>query len=210
MGRQPAVQSDALRRFLSSMVIDHEKWHDGIGYDLHALAQLSPEELKSVEAKLIGHQPRDWRDIEALAHIDSPAARNAVEAALKSSDPQIRQTAMNHAGEKADPAEREGLLIRSLEKDVIYGGLTQSLDEVAEFHPPAVVDALFRGALNREGEVAVHFAALIVFVHGKAKEPFDWDHRPFFLRFNTEDRNERKAVFAELCERVGVAPKKYT
>jgi hypothetical protein len=209
MGKKPASQSDALRRFLGSMIIDYEKWHDGVGYDLEALAQLSPDELKSVETTLIEHQPRDWRDVEALAHIDSPAARKAVEAALKSRDPQIRQTAMDCAGEKADPAEREKLLIQSLEKNVIYGGLTQAIDEAEDFHPPGVVDALFRGALNREGDVAVHFAALIMFLHGKAKEAFDWDHRPFFLRFNTDDRNERQAVFDELCETVGVDPKKY-
>ena len=26
--------SPAYERFLSSMIMDHEKWHDGIGYDL--------------------------------------------------------------------------------------------------------------------------------------------------------------------------------
>jgi hypothetical protein len=191
------------------MVMDYEKWHDGIGYEIELLSELSEEELESVEQTLIQHQPRDWRDIEALAQIDSPAARAEVEKALKSSDPSVRQTAMDYAADQVDPAERERLLIKSLKNDVIYGGLTQSIDEVPDFHPPAVVDALFRGALRREGGVAVHFAALLMFLHGKAKEPFDWDHRPFFLRFNTEDRKDRRAVFRELCEKVGVDPKKY-
>jgi hypothetical protein len=82
-------------------------------------------------------------------------------------------------------------------------------DEAEEFHPPGVVETLFRGALNRDGEAAVHFAALLFFLHGKADEPFDWNHRPFFLRFNTDDRKERIAVFRELCEIVGVDPKQY-
>ena len=75
--------------------------------------------------------------------------------------------------------------------------------------PPAVVDALFRGALWRDGDVAVHFAAMLMFLHGMAGEPFDWEQRPFFLRFNTTDRREREAVFTELCEKVGVDPKEY-
>ena len=201
--------SDPVRRFLASMVLDYEKWHDGIGYDLEALEQMSESELESIERTLIDHQPRDWRDIEALACIDSPEARKAVEAALKSSDMKVRQEAMRHAGDKADPKDREKRLIRSLQNDHLYGGLSEAIDEVPDFHPPGVVDALFRGALHRDGEAAVHFAALLLYLHGKAKEPFDWDHRPFFLRFHTTDRAERRAVFRELCERIGVDADKY-
>jgi hypothetical protein len=67
-----------------------------------------------------------------------------------------------------------------------------------------VIDALLRGAVHREGEVAVHFAALLFYLHGKSKEPFDWEHRPFFLRFHTDNPEERKAVFQELCTILGV------
>jgi hypothetical protein len=198
-----------MQRFYASMVMDYEKWHDGIGYDLDAIEEMTEGQVREVEAKLIRHQPRDWRDIEALACIDSPAARKEVEAALTSSDAKVRAEAMRHAGDKADPKVRERKLIQSLQKDDLYGGLSEAIDEVEEFHPPAVIEQLFRGALNRDGEAAVHFAALLLFLHGKAKEPFDWDHRPFFLRFNTDDRAERRAVFRGLCERVGVDPSKY-
>ena len=69
-----------------------------------------------------------------------------------------------------------------------------------------MTDALFRGVLQREGDVAVHFAALLMFLHGKAKEAFDWDQRPFFLDFNTADRAERRQRFRELCEKLGLNP----
>jgi hypothetical protein len=184
-------------------------WHDGIGYDLDTLDKLSDAEKKMVEQALIANSPRDWRDIEALARIDSPRAQKEVKAALKSHDNQVRQEAMRQLEVEPEPKERKRLLIRSLKNDVIFGGLSQAIDEVPDFHPPAVVDTLFRGALNREGEAAVHFAALLMFLHGKAKEPFDWDHRPFFLRFHTTDRAERKAVFRELCDKIGVDPAKY-
>lgn len=197
-------------RFIASMTMTFDMWHDGLGYDLAALKDVTPAELQSIERTLLSRQPPDWRDVEALAHIDSPDARAAVEAALTSRDPSVRRTAQRYAGKAPDPADRERLLIQSLNEDVIYGGLTQSIDEVPDFHPPAVIDALFRGALNRDGEIAVHFAALLMYLHGKAKEPFDWDHRPFFLRFHTENRAERKAVFAELCEKVGVDVTRYS
>jgi hypothetical protein len=200
---------DAGNRFIASMTMTFDMWHDGTGYDLDALAQLTPSERDAIEKLLINRRPRDWRDIEALAQIDSPRARAEVEAALKSTDSQVRREAMQHAGEKADPAEREKLLIQAIQTKRLYGGLSEAIDEVPDFHPPAVIDALFKGALNGDGEAAVHFAALLYFLHGKAKEPFDWDHRPFFLRFNTTSREERRAAFTELCHTVGVEVAKY-
>jgi hypothetical protein len=61
---------------------------------------------------------------------------------------------------------------------------------------------LWRGVKDREGEVAMHFSALLMFLHGQASEAFDWELRPFFLTFNTEDPTERSAVFRELCRRL--------
>ena len=85
----------------------------------------------------------------------------------------------------------------------------EAIDEAAEFHPPGVVEALLDGALHRDGEAAVHFAALLFFLHGKAAEPFDWGQRPFFLRFQTADRRERSTVFRVLCATIGVDAGKY-
>ncbi len=196
-------------KFIASMTMTFDMWHDGLGYDLAALDAATPADRAAIESHLINRHPRDWRDIEALARIDTPAARVAVEAGLKSADPQVRRVAMVYAGEKADPNDREKLLLAGLAIDDVFGGLSQAIDEAAEFHPPAVIDALFNGALNRPGQTAVLFAGLLFYVHGKSKEPFDWNHRPFFLRFAAEARAERKAVFRELCEKVGVDSTKY-
>jgi hypothetical protein len=83
------------------------------------------------------------------------------------------------------------------------------MDEAAEFHPKEVVEVLFHGVLHRDGEAAVQFAALLMFVHGKADSQYDWDQRPFFLRFNTENKKEREAAFVELCEKIGVDSSDY-
>lgn len=205
----PHSFGESARRFLESMKVTFDMWHDGEGYNLEALAKVSGDELKQIETILIQHLPRDWRDVEALAMIDSPAAREAVKAALKDSDKDVRREARKYVPEEVDPAERERLLIQSLENDeLLLDNLGTSIDEAAEFHPPGVIDALFRGALNRQ-EAAVHFAALLMYLHGKAAEPFDWSQRPFFLRFNTSDHQEREAAFRELCEKVGVDAQKY-
>jgi hypothetical protein len=192
------------------MPITFDMWHDGTGYDLDALRQLPEQEQSAIEKILIDHHPRDWRDIEALAMFDSPAAAREIEAAANSADPQVRREALRHAPQKSDPRQREEIVIHSLRGDSLVSGLGVVLDEVAEFHPPGVIDALFDGALKRDGEAAVHFAAMLFYLHGKSSEPFDWAQRPFFLRFHTTDRAERQKAFEELCRIVGADPQKYT
>lgn len=205
----PLEYSAAAKKFLASMIMDCEKWKEGIGYDLEVLKKLKEEERDAIGKVLREHEPRDWRDIEALAVLGTPGARREVEAALNSRDAKVRHEAMRQMPGKVDSSVREKPLIEGLKHDELYGGLSEAIDEAEGFHPPAVIDALFEGALNRDGEAAVHFAALLYFIHGKAKEAFDWDHRPFFLQFHTTDRAEREAVFRELCAHVGVDPAKY-
>jgi hypothetical protein len=39
---------------------------------------------------------------------------------------------------------------------------------------------------------------------GQAKDPFDWEMRPFFLEFGADDEAVRAATFATLCQRIGI------
>jgi hypothetical protein len=196
-----------LERFRASMELGYDSWHDGTGYDLDAIRESSDEERRAIEAELILSSRRNWRDIEALAALDTSKAREALRAAMADPDPEVRLAVLRHAPELVPDGERIASLVGALETAEFYGGLTQALDEIAEYGPsgapPAVLDALLRGALRREGGVAGHFAAMLLFLHGQASEPYDWEHRPFFLRFNNEDSKERQAVFGELCERIG-------
>lgn len=202
------VPENLLARFIASMTITYEMWHDGDGYDLVALRGLTEIEKDEAEKILLAHAPRDWRDIEALAELNTPAAREEIEKAKKSSDPKVRREAALHGGPLPD-GEREKALIRALETASVGAGLTEAIDEAAEFHPPAVIDALFRGALTARAESAVHYAALLFYLHGKSGEPFDWSHRSFFLRFNATGAEERRAAFRELCAQVGVDAARY-
>ena len=200
----------ALKRFLASMPMTHEMWHDGTGYDLAALREVPADQRAQVEEALIGHRPRDWRDIEALAELDSPRARQVIREALDDPDPAVRREARRHVpDDQVDTAAREARLVELLSGPNLRDHLTEALDEAEDFHPPAVIEALLRAAAEADGESAVHCAALLYYLHGKAAEPFDWDHRPFFLRFNTTDRAEREAAFRELCQTIGAAPQRY-
>jgi hypothetical protein len=202
---KPAPATDTpLSRFVRSMIIDYEKWHDGVGYDLEALEQASPEERSSIEKVLISSKGRDWRDMEALAELDTPRSRKELREAFAAGDLRVRMAVISYAPDIVNHNEKLETIVHSLRIGNIYGGLSHALDLVQEFHPPEVVEELFRGVQEREGEVAVNFAAMLLFIHGKATEPFDWSQRPFLLRFNTDDADERREAFLELCQKIGV------
>ncbi len=209
MSAFPRPSGSALSRFEQSMVMDYEKWREGTSYDLAILKTASPEELVAIEELLLRNGTRDWRDVEALAALDSPRARVALRAALKSLDSRVRTAVADYAPHLISDKERADALVKAIEGADTYGGLTQALLQIEEFHPKAVIDALFRAVLARDGGPPVHFAAMLMFLHGKAKCAFDWEQRPFFLKFRTEERAEREALFRELCEKIGVKPEKY-
>jgi hypothetical protein len=180
---KPAVSAakTIVDRFRDSMVIDYEKWHDGIGYDIGLIQSASPEEFAELERLLVNRPVSDWRDVEALAALNSPRARELLRKTLKSSDHELRVAVTDYASDLVSEDERIVTLVAALQDTDIYGGLTQALLQVEEFHPPQILEALIRGVLNRDGPTAVHFAAMLMFLYGKAETSFDWDKRPFYL-----------------------------
>lgn len=193
-----------VERFVASMAIDHEKWHDGIGYDLAAIDAASPTERTAIEQILLARGARDWRDVEALARLDTLKTRATLKDAIGDGSPDVRSAILDHGAALFEDRERAAVLIGLVRDAAIGDGLTRTLGEIEHFHPPPVIEALLRAILEREGAIAVHFAAMAMFLHAKAAEPFDDAQRPFFLRFATESRGERRVAFRDLCERIGV------
>ena len=74
-----AGRSEAYQRFIASMTVDFDKWHDGTGYDLQALAELRGQDRQDVESLLLSRAGGDWRDKEALAAIGSARAIRGLE-----------------------------------------------------------------------------------------------------------------------------------
>jgi hypothetical protein len=95
------------------MVVDHEKWHDGIGYDIDALKEATPEERKAIETMLLGRGVKDWRYMESLAELGGPAADRILEAALE----------VRYAPRLVPESKRVASLGRALETAALYGGL---------------------------------------------------------------------------------------
>jgi len=204
--KPPPVGVSPVERFRASMMMDHEKWRDGIGYDLQALRDASPAERSAIERLVLDHHPRNWRDAEALAVLETPAALAALREAAEDGDPQTRMAVTRHAPGLVADKKRTASLVRAIRAAQPFEGLSEIVDEAEAFHPPAVIDAMLLATLKGDGEAAVSFAALLYYLHGKAESAFDWAHRPFFLRFNTGDRAEREAAFRELCAQIGKNP----
>src|SRR5436190_1994916 len=61
------AKTPAYEKFIASMTITQEMWHDGIGYDTDALRLASAEERAGLVSRLTACG--DWRDVEALAEI---------------------------------------------------------------------------------------------------------------------------------------------
>lgn len=200
---RPQDPPSAFARFRASMEIDYEKWREGIGYDLAAISQATPEERDAIESMLIS-RISDWRDVEALAVFDSEKARTALKHAFQNGNAQIRMAIHSRAPDLLSERERTDSLVKALQESENYTGLTEALLEVEDFHPPEIIDALLRGLIERDGGTACHFAAMLYFLHGKAPSAFDWEQRPFFLRFNTDDMTARRAVARELCATLGI------
>ena len=198
-----------LQRFEKSMEVDYEKWHDGIGYDIDAIRLASPTERKAIEQILIHHSPRDWRDIEALAEIDTESARETIKNAMEDPNPDVRVAVARFAPNLVTNSERSQSIIKALQHAELFSGLSQVLDDIEEYHPIEVKEALIAGLLNREGEVAVLFAGMLFYLYGKAEEPFDMEQRPLFLQFNTENKEQRVQAFRELCKQLNINPEEF-
>jgi hypothetical protein len=191
------------------MKMDYNKWHDGIGYDLEALKEADMNEREAIEKILVNRNPLDWRDIEALAILDTQGSRSALKAALQGGNNEVSIHVIRFTPELVDDELKNNLIIKALRTADFYYGLRQTLELVEEYHPEKVIDTLFQGLLERDGGVAVHFAAMLFYIYGKAETSFDMDKREFFLKFNTNSTSDRRIVFQELCEKIGVDCRKY-
>ena len=199
-----APNESALARFERSLFIDYEKWHDGVAYDVAALRELTAEQRRRIEARLT--PPDGWRDVEALAVIatlGSDSARSELRRVAAAGSAETRLAVLRFAPELVDDAARTRALVEALDSATAFDSFTTTLEQVAAFHPQPVVEALWRGLETRQGDVAMHYAGMLAFLHGKAESSFDWSLRPLLLEFKTEDATARRAAVRKLKTLVG-------
>jgi hypothetical protein len=206
--QQSENPTPAYQAFVTSMEVGYEKWHDGVGYDLVALRNVTDAERDGLVPVLGQHllSNPDWRDVEALAAIGTPAAIQALRGATEFVDPRTRMYLEEQLMKVGEPANLEDAIINALRQTTIGAGFSQALD-MAEWNPgPRIQDTLLDLALNGDDEKRIQCAALALYLGGKADAAFDWSHRPFFLRFSDPDRNVQIEAYKELCKRLGVEP----
>lgn len=203
------VSEDLVQRFRSSMIIDYERWHDGIGYDLDALRQSTGEDRTAIEALLLNRGTADWRDIEALAALNTPQAGDMLRSVLDTNLHETRLAALRHAPHLFTERERTNILVAAIRESAPCAGFSQAMDQAAEAITPEIVDALLWAAAERPGEIAMHCAALADYALGKSSAPFDMSRRDFYIRFNTSNANERQNAFRDLCKGLALDPGPY-
>ena len=191
----------AFDRFVLSTSLDYERWHDGEGYDLAALAEMEPWEREEVVDMMTGRDVT-WREVDVLAAIDLPQAAAAIEEASHhhlSIDTRLAASRVLH-DRGTLPVAIDEVIARELRAlSQIPNGSVRALLLAEEFPTDRVKQALLWASWNQT-ECAMHCAALLCYLVGVAKEPFDWDLRPLFLRLGEhESYFTRKAAFDELC-----------
>jgi hypothetical protein len=205
-GTKSAVgRSPAHARFLSSIVPVWERWRDDQRYDVAAIAEMSPRERAELVPMLAGRDVT-WREVEALAAIDTPAARAAVEAASKhhlSIDTRLAAAeAMQRAASMADFGLFLARQIRHLDRPA--NGLARAL-LLAERHPTEAVKQALLWASYNQTECAPHCARLLLILTGAGKEPFDPPTQEMLRQLGLHNSSfARKAAFDRLCRLVNM------
>lgn len=193
-----------MRRFMESMNIDFYKWHDGIGYDLDALNELTKEEIAQIEALLISRKDSDWRDVEALAALNTPFSIQALKDCLNSPNLECRLFAAKFLKEMGIADYIEEVVIRTLPQTTIGNGLTYALWLIKE-NPvtESIRRAVLRSAMIGNDDIRVHCAAMALYLYGKAASDFDTDKKIIY-EFHEKDPAARRRIFERLCQMVGV------
>ncbi len=198
--------SPALRKFLDSMNIGYMQWHDGIGYDIAALKEIDEAELKQVESYLISRKDNDWRDVEALAALNTPTAIEALKGCLHSKNIDVKLFAVRYLKELNVLDRIEQVVVETLPAIKIGEGLTYALALAKEYPTEAIKQKLLWCCINGNDDITrVHCAALVLYLYGKATSAFDSKNKIIYW-FRTTNRNSLKEAFSKLCQQIGIDP----
>ena len=201
------MTSKTYKIFLDSMIIDFDKWHDGIGYDLEILGRMEPQEKDSIEDLLIKNlkQVGDWRDVEALVALGTTKAFIEVDKARFHKNAQVRNYALKiiiNIRKSKDTAVKD---MAGLEQQVIRA-VENGHFKMAESMPTLRVKKALLNSVRESSDsvIRVNGAAFLLYICGKTSEPFDWDQRQFFLRFKGDNPEDLQQVWKELRKRTGL------
>lgn len=196
------------QRFLRAARITAENWRDP-QHDWQAIQQASPGERLSIEQYLMARGVRHAIDVQALAMLGTPGADQALREAFQSGSAEIRAAVVRFAPQTIEPAAMRSELLQRVAECDAYAGLSLTLEQIEGEYTPQLQAAMLTRIARDPGVAAVHFAGLLLYLHGQAESTFDWEQRPFLLRFNPGDVADRRVALAELCDRIGASSETY-
>ena len=190
------------------MHIGYMQWHEGIGYDLKALARSTAEEQRLAEDLLLSRACQDWRDVEALDQLGTERAVSAMRTGLRSKDFAVKIEAATRLELRGlfTPTQIEWLLLETLSKASLQNGMTRVLAYAAAHPTEPVRRELLWCAVRGNDDIRVHAAALAHHLYGKSSSSFDPEFRALYLHFGSKRAAERKAAYRELCRSIGIDP----
>lgn len=196
------MSAKAVKKFRDSMVMDFDKWHDGEGFDLSAIDDMTPEERRSI-ATLLKSREQTWRELEALAALDMEDVDDVVQDTAKTSDStdnRITAASSLHERGKMSKEDFEKLLCTEIHRlNDRSDGVIKVLLEAEAMPTEKVKQALLWSSWNST-EHSMSCAARLLYLCGKAKDQLAWDHRQWL--FDLKPNNSyfaRKAAFDKLC-----------
>jgi HEAT repeat protein len=176
--------SEALNRFRASMATGYEQWHDGVGYDLDALRDMTPEERASTSLEVrtrlasAGATP-DWRDMEAAHALE---LTDSLRALLDHPDAEVRLRAARYAG---GGEEAEAILCQALLGDD-PAAASKALDDVCD-HPTERVRQAVITLLRRVDENFIWAGYVALEVFGGVEDAME--ERPFLFEVQEQGPN---------------------
>lgn len=192
-------------RFYASMNIGFYEWHEGIGYNLDVLKELSSDEIKTVEQLLISRKDKDWRDVEALAALRTEAAIQALRDCLESPNLECRLFAVRYLKELGIEDHVEDVVMRTLPETRIGEGMTYALHLARDYPTDGIRNTVLRCALFGNDSIRVHCAALTLLLFGKARTEVK-SYQSIVYEFNNKDLDARMNSFKHLCRIIDVMP----
>lgn len=201
------MSAEAVKKFEDSMIMDFDMWHDGEGYDLSAIDDMTAEERKQV-ASILKAREQTWRELEALAALDMEDVDDLIEETStksESSNNRITAAAALHDRGRLDKDEFEKLLCNEIRKLTGIGdGTIKILIEAEAMPTEKVKQALLWSSWNST-EASMSCAARLLYLCGKADDQLAWSHREWL--FDIKPNNSyftRKKAFDKLCEMCGM------
>jgi len=123
------VPESMFDRFRRSAEITADTWRDP-QHDLDAIRPATAEERAEIERFLIARGIRHFIDAEALAMLNTSSAREALLAAFREGNGDIRAAIAHLAPDLVGAEERVRELVQRVETCDVYQGLSLTLEQI--------------------------------------------------------------------------------